>query len=294
MKARAKTPAGFKPKRSKAEPTPQWQKDWEEWWEYEHGPAWEHEGWDCNGKHWDGYAWASSKLDMHNLDVKEVADGPESKRSRGGEEGNQQDEVESDPKNEAAQEESAEQSVGNGTEKKKSRKLESKVESEPKKPKKMKEEVVQQACEDEVASEQTEWQATKAGDQKQSKRGKKPSHTIDLPHPLPGTRADQIEAFVEFGQRFAKLKVKNPFRQSVKDELSTFVTCRLNIYWTRKAVGITDAKSGKDFAYFAFGDYKLKYQQQMAITVKTAELFATGRVIEFDRWPEARVVDNLL
>ena len=117
---------------------------------------------------------------------------------------------------------------------------------------------------------------SKKGKQTDAKRksGKqKKVREIALPHPLPQTRADQMEALVAFGGRFEKKMKKSPFRQSVKADLAALAACRLNIYWTRLAVGVRDPKTGKDFAYFYFSDEKAKYQVHMAITVKTAEMF---------------------
>ena len=270
-KAKGKTNPSARSKRSSMEPKPQWQQDWEDWWESEHGPAWEHEGWDCNGKHWDGYAWASSKLDMYNLE--EAAEEPAAKRKKDGGQAPSEHIPEAPAEKvkverAAAKPECEEQTV-QVAKTKKARKLDGKTESEKKKPKKVAEAPEIQ----EQAEKSIEMANTKQS--KQNKRGKKLASKGELPHPLPKTREEQVDTLVDFGQRFAKLKVKNPFRQSVRKELLTFVTCRLNIYWTRRAVGVTDIRTGKDFAYFIFsGDQKVKYQLQTAVTVKTAELFA--------------------
>jgi len=57
--------------------------------------------------------------------------------------------------------------------------------------------------------------------------------------------------------------------------------CRLNIYWTRAAVGVHSRRDKSDFAYYRLPLFGLNWSVQMAVALKIAELLALRLHLRF-------------
>ena len=95
------------------------------------------------------------------------------------------------------------------------------------------------------------------------------------PTPAPGDKEGVMAEIVAFVEEFANVPSMD-LREKVRGSLPEFKSCTLdNIYWSRPAVGVTDVKSGKDFAYFKFSPSPdVDSNLRLLASIKCAEIFA--------------------
>ena len=71
--------------------------------------------------------------------------------------------------------------------------------------------------------------------------------------------------------------------EKIKESLCRTKTsqCRLNIYWTRVAVGVHSKRDQSDFAYYRLPAFQMNWSVCMAVAVKIAELLALRLHLRF-------------
>lgn len=116
-----------------------------------------------------------------------------------------------------------------------------------------------------------------------SKRGREAStHTeaapADIPSldDLPVRKQKRVVQIMSFMAGFKNME-DDAAQLLMRGRLEDFKACRMNVYWTRGAVGLHMRKERKDFAYFrplCRSDFKCPPKFQMAAAMKGAEILA--------------------
>lgn len=82
--------------------------------------------------------------------------------------------------------------------------------------------------------------------------------------------SDLLASYEKFAKSFdATMEVKSPqFKEQARAELGEYTGYRLNIYWTRCSVGVTDLSSGKDVVNFTFNTSSACDVHKLAVALK--------------------------
>jgi len=95
---------------------------------------------------------------------------------------------------------------------------------------------------------------------------------------LPATKDGRLKEIMSFMKGFQDLKEDTQIRQAMRMRLACFSnTCRLNVYWSRTAVGLTCRAEKTDLAYFQSRNKACPEKFRMAAAHKAAEMLATCR-----------------
>ena len=95
---------------------------------------------------------------------------------------------------------------------------------------------------------------------------------------LPATKDGRLKEIMSFMKGFQDLKEDTQIRQAMRMRLACFSnTCRLNVYWSRTAVGLTCRAEKTDLAYFQSRNKVCPEKFRMAAAHKAAEMLATCR-----------------
>ena len=82
--------------------------------------------------------------------------------------------------------------------------------------------------------------------------------------------SDLLASYEKFAKSFdATMEVKSPqFKEQARAQLGEYNGYRLNIYWTRCSVGVTDQSSGKDVINFTFNTSSACDVHKLAVALK--------------------------
>ena len=82
--------------------------------------------------------------------------------------------------------------------------------------------------------------------------------------------AKQVEVFEKFAKSFDEtLDVKNSkFKEDARAKAGDYDGYRLNIYWTRCSVGVTDRATGKDVVYYSYNNSSACVVHKIAVALK--------------------------
>ena len=90
---------------------------------------------------------------------------------------------------------------------------------------------------------------------------------------LPSTKQGRLNEMMDYMQHIGALNpTQETASQILKDNLKEFEGCRLNIYWSREACGLTCRRHKKDFAYFRPTARLCPVIYKMAAALKGAEM----------------------
>ena len=123
---------------------------------------------------------------------------------------------------------------------------------------------------------ETDQAKTKTADKATTTKKKKTTKVMEEAPQVPVKREALFNLLFAAGKRFVKSPDYKQAEEEIKEPLRKIKTrfCRLNIYWTRTAVGVHSKEEQCDFAYYRLPTVKMNWSVQMAVVVKIGELLA--------------------
>eukprot|EP00435_Cladocopium_sp_Y103_P074981 s151_g52.t2 len=284
--------------------------------------GWGNDGWDWQGWAWDSYAWWDKQASLNSLNEQAKPASTSTAEPSGPSSSKKAPGPKAAPKKRTSKGASKKAEVEEG----KDPGEDGKEESKSKKRK-----ATEAAVKDEKELEDGEPQ--EGGNKRRVKRkGKKqkkralPQHEVETPaeaetsadtptgvhqnHPrdaaddhdvvqsdvLPNSKALRLGVLLASMKNMHDLNIDDgEALERVKENLPELKACRLNIYWSRPAVGLTCKAEKKDFSYFRQGDKGYSSVMRLIAMLKAAEMVAlfVDELTERDGFdPNEKITEN--